>query len=113
METPKIIYYPTAETPLAPDEIAATIGAALDGNPKLEQAFRQLLAQRLAFASVECAEVNLGERPAGHAGGRVAEVLHLQHELAQATKAARELRGRETGSTRPPLARPARGTARA
>lgn len=98
---PTIVYYPAAEKPLTPPELAATIGGALDGNPKLEQAFRQVLAQRLARATVECAVVDLDERGAGHAGGRAAEVLSLQHELANYASQARELRGRETGTARP------------
>lgn len=105
METPTIIYYPAPERALTPQELAATLGTALDGNPKLEQALRQALAQRLAFATAECADPKLGERAAGHAGGRAAEILSLQHELANYTRQARELRARETGTTRPPRAR--------
>lgn len=104
MEKPEIVYYPAAEKPLTPPELAATIGAALDGNPKLEQAFRQYLGQRLAFATVECADVNLAERQAGHAGGRVSEVLQFQQDLASYAKQAREMSVREKGSTRSPLA---------
>jgi hypothetical protein len=93
----QIIYYPAPETVLSREEIALAVGAALDGNPKLLQAFRQLLAQHLAAATSEAAQSRMSEREAGHAGGRLAEILGLQHELANYVKAASEIRGGETG----------------
>lgn len=97
---PVIVYYPAPEQPLAPAELAQVIGSALDGHPKLEAAFRQVLAQRLARATVECADQALDPRAAGHAGGRVCEVLNLQNELANYVQQARSVRGAETGTTR-------------
>lgn len=104
METP-VVYYPSAETPLARGELEHIVGTALDSNPKLLQAFRQLLGERLARATVECAQPDLAERAAGHAGGRVAEVTSLQHELANAVKAVRELKTKTDGKARGTRAR--------
>ena len=92
-EQPTIIYYPAPETPLTRPEMMETIGTALDGSPKLMQAIRQLIAERLAYATSECAVSDLSERAAGHAGGRLSALTSLQHEFAQALSAARELRG--------------------
>lgn len=89
-----VVYYPAAETPLSREEMAQVLGSALDGSAKLHQAVRQLLGQRLANATVECADAKLGEREAGHAGGRVAEIISLQNEIQNALKYARELRGK-------------------
>lgn len=108
MSETTFVYYPAAEQMLAPAELAQVLGTALESNPKLEQAVRQVLAQRLARATVECGLVALDERAAGHAGGRVAEILSVQHELANYVKQARELAGRMTGHPRPR----GRGTAR-
>jgi phosphoribosylamine-glycine ligase len=88
-----VVYYPAAETPLSREELAQVLGAALDGQPKLLQAMRQMLGSRLASATVDCAQANIEAREAGHAGGRVAELVGLQHDLANALKHARELRG--------------------
>jgi hypothetical protein len=94
---PTIIYYPAPEAPLTRPEVMQTLGAALDGNPKLNQALRQLIAERLAYATSECAVADLSERAAGHAGGRLAALTSLQHEFALALTGARELRSRAQG----------------
>lgn len=94
MEQPTIIYYPAPESPLSRPELTQIIGAALEASPKLNQALRQLIAERLAYATSECAVPDLSERAAGHAGGRLAALTGLQHEFAQALTAAREMRGR-------------------
>ena len=95
------IYYPAPEAPLAPPELAQVLGAALDGNPKLAAAVRQMLQQRLARATVESSLPKLSEREAGHAGGRLAEITGLQHELAGYVRHAAELRGRTGGKPKP------------
>lgn len=93
----QIIYYPAPETVLSREELALVIGAALDANPKLLQAFRQLLAEHLARATSAAALERMSEREAGHAAGLLAEILGLQHELANHVKAAGEIRGRVDG----------------
>ena len=100
MENPTVVYYPTPETPLTRPEIEHIVGTALDGNPKLVHAFRQMLGERLARASVQCADQDLSERAAGHAGGRVQELMSLQHEIANCVKGAREVRAKTTGKPR-------------
>jgi hypothetical protein len=89
---PTIVYYPAPE-PLTNEEMVSTIGLALDANPRLQQAMRQFLQERLARAAVENAQPDLTERAAGHASGRLAEILSLQRELANYTNRARELAG--------------------
>jgi hypothetical protein len=96
-----IVYYPAPETPLTREQIAEVIGTALDANPRLLQAFRQLHGEALARATVACADLDLSERAAGHAGGRIAEITSLQHSLAHHLAAARELRKATTGTTAP------------
>lgn len=104
MENPIVVYYPSPEQALSRPELEHVIGSALDASPKLAQAFRQLLGERLARATVENAQPDLLERAAGHAAGRTAEVLSLQHELANTVKAVRELKtkidGRRRGTPR-------------
>jgi hypothetical protein len=91
-----VVYYPAAETPLTREELSQAIGTVLDANPKMAQAFRQILGERLARATVEAAQPELTERSAGHAGGRLAEIASLQHEIANCIKQARELNGSRT-----------------
>lgn len=95
-----IVYYPAPETPFTREQLAEVIGTAFDANPRLLAAFRQMHGEHLARATVAAAEVDLSERAAGHAGGRIAEITSLQHELANHLAAARELRAATTGRKR-------------
>ena len=90
-----VVYYPAPGAPLARAELAKAIGTALVGNTKLEQAVRQMMAERLARATVRAADEELTERDAGHAGGRLAELLSLQGEFAACVRAAEELAPRK------------------
>jgi hypothetical protein len=89
---PIIVYYPSPD-PLTNEEMVSVIGLALDANPRLQQAVRQFLQEHLARATVESAQADLSERAAGHAAGRLAEILSLQRELANYATKARELAG--------------------
>lgn len=87
-----VAWYAAPETPLGAGELAERIGAAMVLQPKLEAAFRQLLAERLASATVASVDGRLSEREAGIAAGRLAEIMSLQGELAKCRRMAEEIR---------------------
>lgn len=81
-ENIKRIYYPSAETPMTNDEIALEL-AQLAKKDRLWQALMQTLQERLAMATVDSTEVELTERSAGHAAGRLFEITQIQERLDQ------------------------------
>ncbi len=86
-----VVFYPGPEVPMSREDLAHTVGRALESSQPLAAALRQILAQRLAHATVRAADERLTEREAGHAAGRIAELSSLQGEIEGSLRAAREL----------------------
>lgn len=76
-----VIYYPTAATPLSPEELRAEFAKLAPRDP-IVRALMQVLTERLAAATVLATSPALNEREAGHVAGRLAEIASLQAELA-------------------------------
>jgi hypothetical protein len=75
MPAPTLVYYPTVETPLTPDEIAAEFSRLGKKDP-LARALRQLLQERLAHATIDAAA---GDKDSA---GRLQEILSLQQQFS-------------------------------
>lgn len=76
----RIVYFPAAEKVYSPEELKEIFSRYAVGDT-LEVALRQIFQQRFASAAIDAATVNLTERAAGHAAGRIQEVLDFRDEL--------------------------------
>lgn len=83
-----LVYYPAPERPFTKAELTAVIGKALESNPKLAQALRQVLAERQALAVVDASQPHTVADGRAHAGGRLAEINSLQGEIGSYIDAA-------------------------
>ena len=77
-----VVYYPSSELPLTPQEIAHEL-ASLGKRDRLWLAIMQLLQGRLAKAVTQCADDEEGKLSPGHVSGRMAEITEIQQELKQ------------------------------
>lgn len=91
MPATKIIYYPAPATPLTREEIEH-IFARFDPSDEIMVALRQILAERLAYATADSTEPRLNERFAGIVAGRIHEIASLQQELTAFHATAAHLR---------------------
>ena len=82
MKNPSVVWYAAPEKPLGAGELAEVLGLLLTTQPKVKQALRQVLGERLGRASLDSMDTRLTERAAGHGAGRMAELASLQNELA-------------------------------
>jgi hypothetical protein len=80
MTKTQIVYYPAPQKIYAPEEVREVFAPLAPGDP-LAVVLRQILQQRLANAMVDAATVKATEREAGHAGGRIQELMDLSSEL--------------------------------
>lgn len=79
MPDTKIVYY-TADKVYRPEEIAEVFAQFGPKDP-IMLVLRQILLERQARASVDASSPNLTERGAGHAGGRIQEIIDLHTEI--------------------------------
>lgn len=85
-----VVFYPVAERAYSREELAHIIGSALESNPKLAAAWRQVLQERLGRATIDVA-YRIDPNQQQHAAGRISEILTFQTEFDSYLKAAREL----------------------
>jgi hypothetical protein len=81
MSTPaKVVYLPNPGRVYSPAELKEIFSKYSVGDV-LEVALRQIFSQRFASAAIDAAQVNITERAAAHAAGRIQEVLDMRDEL--------------------------------
>lgn len=81
MDSPvKIIYYPAPAKFYSEDDLREIFSRYSETDP-LAMALKQIFQVRFADAAVEAAALNLTERQAGHAGGRIAEISAFREEI--------------------------------
>lgn len=95
-----VVYYPAPEKPLTSAELRDVIGHALDANPKLAMALRQLFAERLARQTVDVAHPKATSDERSYCAGGLAELMAIQGWIAGAVSAAGEVRAKEAGKRR-------------
>lgn len=100
MSSSSVIYYPAPERPFTRSETTAIVGKALESNPKLAQALRQVLAERLAAATSDVAQIVQTAEIRAHAAGRIAEINALQAEIGSYLAAASKETAATTGRSR-------------
>jgi hypothetical protein len=88
----KIIFAPTPGRQLKPEEVAAIIGR-LSRSDEQWNALYHVMQRRLMNAAVDSSDPRLSDREAGHAGGRVSEILDLMGELSGYLDAATKPKG--------------------
>lgn len=76
----KTVYFIVPEPPLIREEVQAAFSKLHPSDP-LARALRQIVQERVAMAVSDCTSEKFTERAAGHAAGRLAELLELQGEL--------------------------------
>ena len=84
MPTPaptKIIFSAAPGKPLQDKDVAEILGR-IGRHDELYAALHHLLRRRLYSAAIDAAGMDMSERAAGHAGGRISEISDLMGELA-------------------------------
>lgn len=76
----RVVYYPKPEKIYSVEEMREVF-APISGQDPLGCVLRQILQQRLANATVDAAAVQATEREAGHAAGRIQELMDLTSEI--------------------------------
>lgn len=76
----RIVHLSREEKVYSPEELRDIFSRFAMGDP-VAVALRQIVQQRFVQAATDASEVNLSERAAGHAGGRVQEITDFHNEL--------------------------------
>jgi hypothetical protein len=98
----RIVYLPNPGRVFSPEELKEIFSKYAIGDV-LELALRQIFSQRFASAAIDAAQINIPDRAAAHAAGRIQEVLDMRDELYSYFGVAVEA----TGDVKPrPMKRP-------
>lgn len=100
----RVVYLPNPGRIYSPEELKEIFSKYSVGDV-LEVALRQIFSQRFASAAIDAAQVNIPDRAAAHAAGRIQEVLDMRDELYSYFGVAVEA----TGEVKPKAMRKARG----
>lgn len=76
----KIVYYPSTGKVYTPAELS-DVFRKFSVHDEAIAALRQIFQVRFARAAIDAANLNLSERAAGHAGGRIQEISEFREEI--------------------------------
>jgi hypothetical protein len=94
----KTVYFIESQPPLTRDEIAKLFGKMHERDP-VPRALRQIVQERIAQATSDNTNPKMTEREAGHAAGRLTELLDLATELTELVRAQPKQKPATTGNT--------------
>jgi hypothetical protein len=86
-DTPRIVFVPGVAEPMSEPELNRALAGLEDKHPAW-LALNQIVLTRWAIAAGDSCEKTLTERAAGHASGRLEEMLALREELTRRRQAA-------------------------